>query len=61
MLPRLVIQMEVQQVPVINEPEKSDAAQREQRVPKLVPEPLTAVAPGFQAGVDRDQSADAGQ
>jgi hypothetical protein len=43
----LIVQAEIQKVPMVNEPEKADAGGSQQRVPDLVPNPLLRIAPGF--------------
>jgi hypothetical protein len=48
----LIVQAEIQKVPVVNKPEKADASDSQQRVPELVPNPLLRVAPGFCGTVD---------
>jgi hypothetical protein len=57
----LVTQMEIQQMPVPDKPEKAEAARRQHRVPDLVPAPLLRIAPQLHAVVHRDHRADAGQ
>jgi hypothetical protein len=37
--------MEIEKVPVIDEPEESHTAERKKRVPDFIPEPLLAIAP----------------
>jgi hypothetical protein len=48
----LIVQTEIQKVPMVNEPEKADASDSQQRVPDLVPNPLLPVAPGLCGAVD---------
>jgi hypothetical protein len=56
----LIVQAEIQKVPMVNEPEKTDAGGSQQRVPDLVPNPLLRVAPGFRGTVDGNQRSKAG-
>ena len=55
---RSVVKIEVQKVPVHQEPEQTDATDGEQRVPNLVPNPLLPVGPGLDGSNDREQRAD---
>jgi hypothetical protein len=50
----LVAEVEIQKVPVKQEPEKRDAADGEESVPNLVPNPLLRVGQGFDGCDDRD-------
>ena len=52
------MKVEIQKVPVHQKPEKPDTADREQRVPDLVPNPLRRIEPGFDRGHDGDEGAD---
>src|SRR6478736_645359 len=52
-----VVHVEVHQVPVISEPDKTKAGQQDREVPDFGPEPGLAVSPGTQAGQeDNDRS-----
>jgi hypothetical protein len=53
--------MKIQQVPMINKPEKADATDRQKGIPDFVPQPLLAVTPRFQAVVNRDQRSQTSQ
>src|SRR4029077_2273368 len=57
----LVVQVKIQQVPVIDEPEESHAAERKKRVPDFIPNPLLVITPGPQAVVNRHQGTQARQ
>jgi hypothetical protein len=56
----LIVQAKIQKVPMVNEPEKANAGDSQQRVPDLVPNPLLRVAPGFCGAVDGNQRSKAG-
>ena len=55
--PCSVMKVEVQEVPVHQEPKKADAADGEQGVPNLVPDPLRRVGPGLDGANDGEQRA----
>src|SRR5258708_2575745 len=44
-----IIQVEIQQLPVQHEPDKAQAGQQHQKIPRLGPHPEVAVAPGTEA------------
>jgi len=52
--------MEIQQMPMIDEPEESHARESQKCIPDFIPEPLLAIAPGFQTVVDGNQRAQTG-
>jgi hypothetical protein len=58
LLATLVVQIEIQQVPVHEEPKKTEATDRQQGVPNLVPNPLRRVGPGLDGANDGQEGAD---
>ena len=59
--PALVVEIEVEQVPIGDEPEKANAACGEQDVPDAVPKPLLLIAPGNEGVENGDERAEAGE
>ena len=55
----LIVQAEIQKMPMVDEPEKADAGGSQQRVPDLVPNPLLCVAPGICGAVNGNERPDA--
>lgn len=56
-----IVEMEIEQVPMENEPEKSHAANCKQRIPHFVPHPLASIAPRFHGSVNSSQSSNSRQ
>lgn len=55
------MKIEIQKVPVHQEPEKPEATDGQQSVPNLVPNPLRGIAPGFNSTNDGKEGADSAE
>ena len=61
MMSVLVVQIEIEKIPVEDEPEETDARGSQQDIPEFVPAPLLRIAQGCRGIVDCQQSSDAAE
>src|SRR5262249_32982193 len=56
-----VVEIEIQEVPMHQEPEEAHTTNSQQSVPNLVPNPLLLIAPKLNRGDDRDERAESSE